>query len=141
MVPSDSLVPATTVIEHCDEISGGAADKIKLLKVGDEILSVNNTDCTRMSRIEAWNFMKKLSDGTASIIVRQKLANKETGEKTNNGLNNGITAAGNGQDNNHKDDDEQVKEKSASGINGKSALNSPPPPTMTTGEVQESKHI
>ncbi len=59
--------------------AGGAADKTKVLKVGDEILAVNNTDCTRMSRIEAWNFMKKLSDGTASLIVRQKLAG--TGEK------------------------------------------------------------
>eukprot|EP00096_Caligus_rogercresseyi_P011894 TRINITY_DN482_c0_g3_i1.p1 TRINITY_DN482_c0_g3~~TRINITY_DN482_c0_g3_i1.p1 ORF type:complete len:855 (-),score=313.98 TRINITY_DN482_c0_g3_i1:70-2634(-) len=53
--------------------TGGAADKSAILKVGDEILSVNSTDCTRMSRIEAWNFMKKLSDGTASIVVRQKL--------------------------------------------------------------------
>jgi hypothetical protein len=44
-----------------------------LLKVGDEIMTVNNTDCTRMSRIEAWNFMKKLSDGTATLVVRQKL--------------------------------------------------------------------
>lgn len=54
-------------------LKGGAADKTKVLKVGDEILSVNNTDCTRMSRIEAWNFMKKLVDGTASIVVRQKI--------------------------------------------------------------------
>jgi hypothetical protein len=52
---------------------GGAADKSGKLKVGDEILSVNNTDCTRMTRLEAWNFMKKLSDGYASLIVRQKL--------------------------------------------------------------------
>ncbi len=56
---------------------GGAADKTKVLKVGDEILAVNSTDCTRMSRIEAWNFMKKLSDGTASIIVRQKLMTED----------------------------------------------------------------
>ena len=54
--------------------SGGAADKTKVLKVGDEIVAVNSTDCTRMSRIEAWNFMKKLSDGTAHLVVRQKLA-------------------------------------------------------------------
>ncbi|CAB4063128.1 IL16 [Lepeophtheirus salmonis] len=57
--------------------TGGAADKSSILKIGDEILSVNNTDCTRMSRIEAWNFMKKLSDGMASIVVRQKLDNTE----------------------------------------------------------------
>ncbi len=56
---------------------GGAADKTKLLRVGDEILSVNSADCTRMSRIEAWNFMKKLSDGTATLVVRQKLQQQE----------------------------------------------------------------
>ncbi len=57
--------------------TGGAADKTKVLKVGDEILAVNSADCTRMSRIEAWNFMKKLSDGTASLIVRQKLPQQQ----------------------------------------------------------------
>ena len=56
-------------------ISGGAADKNGTLKVGDEIISVNSTDCTRMSRIEAWNFMKKLSDGTANLVIRHKLSN------------------------------------------------------------------
>jgi len=59
--------------------TGGAADKSGVLKIGDEIISVNNTDCTRMSRIEAWNFMKKLNDGTATIVVRQKI---ETSEAT-----------------------------------------------------------
>lgn len=65
--------------------TGGAADKNGTLKVGDEIISVNNTDCTRMSRIEAWNFMKKLNDGTASLVVRHKIINSGTdsnGEKT-----------------------------------------------------------
>merc|ERR1712024_321872 len=52
--------------------TGGAADKTGVLKVGDEILTVNNTDCSKMSRIEAWNFMKKLNDGTATLVVRQK---------------------------------------------------------------------
>ena len=56
-------------------IIGGAADKNGTLKVGDEIISVNNTDCTRMSRIEAWNFMKKLNDGTANLVVRHKIVN------------------------------------------------------------------
>ena len=35
-----------------------------MLRVGDEILSVNNVDVTRMTRLEAWNFMKKLNDGS-----------------------------------------------------------------------------
>lgn len=57
-------------------LSGGAADKSGILRVGDEILSVNTTDCTKMSRIEAWNFMKKLNDGNATIVVRQKIEEK-----------------------------------------------------------------
>ena len=36
-------------------------------------MTVNNTDCSKMSRIEAWNFMKKLNDGTATLVVRQKI--------------------------------------------------------------------
>lgn len=52
---------------------GGVAEKTTLLKVGDEILSVNNTDVSRMTRIEAWNFMKKLNDGYVTIVVRQKI--------------------------------------------------------------------
>lgn len=57
--------------------TGGAADKTNVLKVGDEIISVNSTDCTRMSRIEAWNFMKKLNDGTATLVVRQKIGHED----------------------------------------------------------------
>jgi C-terminal processing protease CtpA/Prc len=56
-------------------LSGGAADKNGTLKVGDEILSVNNVDVTRMTRLEAWNFMKKLNDGNQVVTVRQKLLN------------------------------------------------------------------
>merc|ERR1712241_409716 len=70
--------------------TGGAADKSKVLKVGDEIIAVNSTDCTRMSRIEAWNFMKKLSDGTANLIVRQKIVSSaadSTSEKVNDSAN------------------------------------------------------
>ncbi|KAK7085604.1 Domain present in PSD-95, Dlg, and ZO-1/2 [Halocaridina rubra] len=53
--------------------SGGAADKGGVLKVGDELVSVNAVDVTGMARIEAWNFLKKLPDGTVSLVLRQKL--------------------------------------------------------------------
>ena len=41
--------------------------------VTNEIVMVNNTDCSKMSRIEAWNFMKKLNDGTATLAICQKV--------------------------------------------------------------------
>ncbi|KAK8738249.1 hypothetical protein OTU49_004129 [Cherax quadricarinatus] len=53
--------------------SGGAADKGGILKVGDELVSVNTVDITDMARIEAWNFLKKLPDGTVSLVLRQKV--------------------------------------------------------------------
>ena len=59
------------------DISGGAADKGGILKVGDEIRSVNSVDVTMMARIEAWNFLKKLPDGTVTLVIRQKLPEEE----------------------------------------------------------------
>ena len=59
---------------------GGAADKNGILKVGDEILFVNNVDITRMTRLEAWNFMKKLNDGSQVVVVRQKLETVGSGK-------------------------------------------------------------
>jgi len=60
--------------------TGGAADKNGILKVGDEILFVNNVDITRMTRLEAWNFMKKLNDGSQVVVVRQKLETVGSGK-------------------------------------------------------------
>ena len=67
------------IIFYC--FLGGAADKTGVLRVGDEILMVNNTDCSKMSRIEAWNFMKKLNDGTATLVIRQKVIAEDPKEK------------------------------------------------------------
>lgn len=53
--------------------TGGAADKNGVLEVGDEILAVNTVDITRMTRLEAWNFMKKLNDGNQVVLIRKKL--------------------------------------------------------------------
>lgn len=52
---------------------GGAADKTGILRVGDEIVSVNGTACGDMSRIEAWNFMKKLPNGEATLVLKQEI--------------------------------------------------------------------
>lgn len=55
-------------------ILGGAASKNGTLRVGDQIISVNGCDVTSMSRIEAWNLMKKLPDGAVSLVIRQQLS-------------------------------------------------------------------
>nr|XP_022908049.1 uncharacterized protein LOC111419468 [Onthophagus taurus] len=47
---------------------GGAAEKSGKLKAGDELLSINGVDLTCLSRIDAWNIMKKLPEG--DIIIR-----------------------------------------------------------------------
>lgn len=39
---------------------------------------MNNVDVTRMTRLEAWNYMKKLNDGQQTVVVRQKLINLPT---------------------------------------------------------------
>ena len=35
-----------------------------------------------MSRIEAWNFMKKLNDGTATLVIRQKVTAEDNSKST-----------------------------------------------------------
>ncbi|CAL4092156.1 unnamed protein product, partial [Meganyctiphanes norvegica] len=61
--------------------SGGAADKSGFLKVGDELVSINSVDVTRMARIEAWNYLKKLPDGTVTLSIRQKIENTSKSEE------------------------------------------------------------
>lgn len=46
------------------------AHKNGSLHVGDEVLSLNGTDVTKMARIEAWNWMRKLPDGEVTVVVR-----------------------------------------------------------------------
>ncbi|XP_063242334.1 uncharacterized protein LOC134542200 isoform X2 [Bacillus rossius redtenbacheri] len=53
--------------------TGGCAEKNGTLVAGDELLNVNGTDVTAMSRIEAWSLMKRLPDGNVSLTVRQKV--------------------------------------------------------------------
>ncbi|XP_013790325.1 uncharacterized protein LOC106474179 [Limulus polyphemus] len=50
---------------------GGDAERVGLLKAGDEIVSMNNQPVNNMTRTEAWNFMKKLPEGQVSITVKQ----------------------------------------------------------------------
>ncbi|XP_020289932.1 uncharacterized protein LOC109857728 isoform X2 [Pseudomyrmex gracilis] len=50
--------------------TGSATEKTGALKAGDLLLEVNGNDVTRMSRIEAWSFMKKLHNGEVNLLVR-----------------------------------------------------------------------
>ncbi|XP_057662693.1 uncharacterized protein LOC130897799 [Diorhabda carinulata] len=49
--------------------TGGAADKSGNLEVGDEILKVNDINFTNLTRIEAWNLMKKIPEGKVEIHI------------------------------------------------------------------------
>lgn len=49
--------------------AGGAADKCGLLLVGDELVAINDISFTNLSRIEAWNLMKKIPEGTVNIHI------------------------------------------------------------------------
>lgn len=51
---------------------GGAADKSGELMTGDEILFVNEINFTNLTRIEAWNLMKKIPDGLVKIQIYRK---------------------------------------------------------------------
>lgn len=54
-------------------VSGGSAEKNGQLRAGDELLNVNGSDVTVLSRIEAWGLMKRLPDGPVALTVRHRL--------------------------------------------------------------------
>jgi len=57
----------------CNFPTGGSAEKNGQLCAGDELLSVNGSDVTVLSRIEAWGLMKRLPDGPVTLTVRHRL--------------------------------------------------------------------
>ncbi|KAF5274612.1 hypothetical protein FQA39_LY07224 [Lamprigera yunnana] len=51
---------------------GGAAEKSGKLQVGDEIVNINETNVSLMSRLEAWSILKKLPENiTISLTIRR----------------------------------------------------------------------
>ena len=52
--------------------TGGPVDKEGSLLEGDELLSVNEQSIVKMTRGEAWNFLKQLPDGKVTLVTRRK---------------------------------------------------------------------
>lgn len=50
--------------------SGGAAEKSGKIKAGDEIIAINGVSTEKQSRVEVWNKMKELPQGTVIISFR-----------------------------------------------------------------------
>ena len=48
-----------------------AAENKNILRAGDEILKINDVDCTKMCRSEATNYIKKLNGDYLTLIIRQ----------------------------------------------------------------------
>ncbi|KAI2797737.1 PDZ domain [Blomia tropicalis] len=51
---------------------GGPVDKEGSLMEGDELLTVNEHSMQTMTRAEAWNFLKQLSDGKVTLVTRRR---------------------------------------------------------------------
>ncbi|XP_055631136.1 uncharacterized protein LOC129771481 [Toxorhynchites rutilus septentrionalis] len=49
---------------------GGAAEKSGFLKAGEEIVAINDITIERMTRIQVWNMMKKLPNGSVRITLK-----------------------------------------------------------------------
>lgn len=49
---------------------GGAAEKSGLLRAGEEIVAINDISIERMTRIQVWNMMKKLPNGSVRIALK-----------------------------------------------------------------------
>ncbi|KAL8563562.1 hypothetical protein ACOMHN_060878 [Nucella lapillus] len=51
---------------------GGLADKSGVLKVKDEVVSVNGVDYSSMGHYEAWNLLKAVQDGPITLRIRRQ---------------------------------------------------------------------
>uniref|UniRef100_A0AAG5DQB2 PDZ domain-containing protein n=1 Tax=Anopheles atroparvus TaxID=41427 RepID=A0AAG5DQB2_ANOAO len=49
---------------------GGAAEKSGLLRAGEEIVAINDASIAKMTRIQVWNMMKKLPNGSVRITLK-----------------------------------------------------------------------
>lgn len=50
-------------------ILGGAAEKSGLIRSGNEIVAINGYTTSNMTRVSAWNYMKKLPLGSVRIVI------------------------------------------------------------------------
>uniref|UniRef100_A0A182N377 PDZ domain-containing protein n=1 Tax=Anopheles dirus TaxID=7168 RepID=A0A182N377_9DIPT len=49
---------------------GGAAEKSGILRAGEEIVAINDVSIAKMTRIQVWNMMKKLANGSVRITLK-----------------------------------------------------------------------
>ncbi|XP_058054824.1 treacle protein [Anopheles bellator] len=49
---------------------GGAAEKSGVLRAGEEIVAINDVSIAKMTRIQVWNMMKKLPNGSVRLTLK-----------------------------------------------------------------------
>ncbi|XP_053676439.1 uncharacterized protein LOC128726642 [Anopheles nili] len=49
---------------------GGAAEKSGILRAGEEIVAINDVSIAKMTRIQVWNMMKKLPNGSVCLTLK-----------------------------------------------------------------------